>query len=325
MWAVRNRVQFLMVLWLCGMVLLSLPSALFRNLKNLSGIHVVMPALRAAQADLEQGQINIAAIDQMESVIEAPQVAQWLLNMSAVFWKQGRPSMTEALLDEINRRGLRPSLTPSAAYQAAFLLTDLTLAQPDWSLADRLRRLNKALIFAPDYADALALKGMSLAALGQRESGENLLQQALAITFQQANEGLIHIGRYYLRDDSNPAEAGEAWIWMRVGQYYLYYDSNPKKAEEALLISLAMHPDNEWAQNMLAVLLLRQGRCAEALPHAQAAVAIYPEYLGFQRTLGDVYWCVGEEDQAVVIYRQIVIRDPAYYDALQERLSSTGR
>ena len=87
--------------------------------------------------------------------------------------------------------------------------------------------------------------------------------------------------------------------------------------------SLELAPATFHRQWLLASALYGQGRCAEALPHAQSAYTMlgydHPMYL---LLLGDVHWCLGEKERASEVYQQLEKVAPDYAPYVRERINS---
>jgi tetratricopeptide (TPR) repeat protein len=242
------------------------------------------------------------------------------LNQAGLFWKAGERDSVKFILYLIDFDRLSQYFTLSEKQNAAFLWKDLANSTPNLTPPQQINYLNQSLALDPDNPDALALKGLALAALGQRQTGESLIQRALSIASDHTGKSLIILGEYIGRDSADPALVGEAWIWMRAGGFYSYYDLT--QAEKMTQKSLDTYANNEWAQDLLAEILLRQDHCVDALPFAQTATKLLPEYLPFQKRLGDIYWCLGDKIQANQIYQQIIVQDSSYEIILHDRLSA---
>jgi tetratricopeptide (TPR) repeat protein len=170
----------------------------------------------------------------------------------------------------------------------------LSLKQPDVAV----EWLDRALALEPLYCDAILDKGLSVMRLGQRESGLAMMQHSVNMCPDYAH-GWASLGAEYLANDLTTAES-------------------------AIRRSVEISPTYGYAQLLLAQVLVRQGRCSEALSPAQMAVKVYPmsDYL---EQLGDVYWCLGDFSQAVGVYGQVVKMDPSKSDRLRDRLQRSTR
>ena len=158
--------------------------------------------------------------------------------------------------------------------------------------------LDEALALVPDYDRALVDKGYLLRRMGQTEAGLELTRRATI-----------------LHPDSPIA-------WFAMGLYYEALGQWPE-AEAALRQSLELGIKDPWAQAVLARVLVRQGRCAEALPYAQTLVDNDPNYAIGQRGLGDVYWCLGDKARAAAAYRRFVTLSPERRDEVSDRLKAS--
>jgi predicted Zn-dependent protease len=65
-----------------------------------------------------------------------------------------------------------------------------------------------------------------------------------------------------------------------------------------------------WGSSLLATALVNLGRCAEALPYAQANVRDDPDTPGYLQVLGDAYWCLDNRAQAIIVYQLLKKRFP---------------
>jgi hypothetical protein len=280
------------VLSIVVLAALSLGSLVWRNYQAALALPDLSKAVVAAQGELSQGQFRDGTIDALGSAAGYERTASYVLAWAQVLWRQGNQLGAEALLDRMASRGLQLYLSSAQDYEAALLCTDLVLSQPRLTPGERINRLDVALTFAPDYPDALAVKGLELASLDDQDSAKAMLGRALAIASRGENEGLIRIGRYYLYDENDPVAAGQAWIWMRWAQY-AYLAGDLAQAEESARTSLELHAANPWAENLMAQILLQAGRCHEAQRHARAALTAADNVALFRITLDRVTKCLG--------------------------------
>jgi tetratricopeptide (TPR) repeat protein len=90
----------------------------------------------------------------------------------------------------------------------------------------------------------------------------------------------------------------QAAAWAALGTLS-YQDAKWEEARQRFQKGLDTDPANpELSNNMAYVLGVKLGRGAEALPHAQKAVAAAPASSGFRDTLGAVYLTLGDFAQA---------------------------
>lgn len=157
---------------------------------------------------------------------------------------------------------------------------------------------DEALSLQQDNVRSLVGKGEVLRELGQPESGLVWTQRAT-----------------FLNPDSPIA-------WYALGRYYEALGQLPE-AEASLRRSLHLGVQDEWAKAVLARVLARQGRCAEALPYARGLVDAYPDHVGFLQVLGDTYWCLRDTSKAETIYRRLVRVAPRFNDRVKDRLGNS--
>jgi tetratricopeptide (TPR) repeat protein len=104
--------------------------------------------------------------------------------------------------------------------------------------------LDFALTLVPDHPVALGAKGVLLRVTGHVDAGLELTRQAVA-----------------LHPDSPVA-------WRYLGQYYMDM-GEWTKSEGAWRRALELDASLDWVNERLALVLVRQGRCSEALPFVQ--------------------------------------------------------
>lgn len=73
---------------------------------------------------------------------------------------------------------------------------------------------------------------------------------------------------------------------------------------------LALQPSNVTAQAMLATLLRKDGRCAEAIPHLQAAAPLFPSRPDLLESLGACLAATGDDAGALTQYRSLLEEKP---------------
>jgi protein O-GlcNAc transferase len=76
------------------------------------------------------------------------------------------------------------------------------------------------------------------------------------------------------------------------------------KARERYLAALRLKPEYPEAHNNLGLLLLRQGRAAEALPHLEETVRLDPESQQAREDLADCLRALGRREEAPQELRQ---------------------
>ncbi|MBA4383626.1 MAG: hypothetical protein C0410_02720 [Anaerolinea sp.] len=224
-------------------------------------------------------------------------IAHWLISAA-----EKRPIDAMVYIGEINRRGFVPVLSHADR---------IWLAAVYGGLADQTRRacssteevmalVNKSLELDPLSERALIVKALMLRCSGQLLDGIALLKQVTALY-------------------PKSVFAWECLAGLRLSA--LDFEG----AESAARTSIGLIPSDSgsWGKNLLAIALLRQGRCAEALYYAQVTVRDYPEYPNHLLTLGDVYWCLGDREQASSVYQQLEVIDPDYAPYVHERIQST--
>jgi tetratricopeptide (TPR) repeat protein len=223
--------------------------------------------------------------------------AQWLMSAA-----ENRPEDGRVYTGEFERRGFVSGLSQADR---------IRLAAVYGGLADQIRRsgssteevmalANKSLALNPQSEMALIDKALMLRDSGQFLDGIELLEQVTALY-------------------PKSTFAWECLAALRID------NSDYKGAESAARTSISSIPSDSgsWGTNLLAIALLRQGRCAEALVYAQVGVRNNPELPYDLLILGDVYWCLGDREQASGVYQQLEVIDPDYAPYVHERIQST--
>jgi tetratricopeptide (TPR) repeat protein len=226
------------------------------------------------------------------------QVAAHLL-ISAAF---RTPEQAGAFIRTIERRELISVLSP---YQRKWL------AMIYGNLADQTRRSSGS------TEEVMTLAEKSLALDPQSETG--MIVKALMLNRSgQLQAGLV------LLEEVTTLHPDSSFGWACLASLRLA-NSDFGGAENAARRAVCCQ--GGWGQSLLATALFKQGRCHEALPYAQSSVRDRPDAPDYLLVLGDVYWCLGDEELASQVYRRLEtvapawVRDRAPY--VRERMDST--
>lgn len=224
-------------------------------------------------------------------------IADWLISAT-----EKRPNDVMVYIGEIERRGLVSILSQADRIRLAEAYGSLAnqMRQSSSSTEEVMALVNKSLAMNPQSENGLIVKALTLGDSGQLLDGIALLEQVSA----------IYPKSYF---------AWECLAYLRLSALDFW------GAESAARISMGLLPSDSgsWGMNLLAIALLRQGRCTEALYYAQVTVRDYPEYPNYLLTLGDVYWCLGDREQASKVYQQLEEIAPDYAPYIHERIHST--
>jgi tetratricopeptide (TPR) repeat protein len=266
------------------------------NLSNLHEARTLIPAAAAIYA-VDSSKIDSAQIQSAIQVLGPRRAARWLGSITYEYWKAGDTSKAIELLDLFQSYHLEGALSSVERRQLAGIRCAVVLSGLPTAEAG-VYQLNRALELAPDYPDALALKGIALGQLGQQSEGLALLRKSLELATEQ--------------------EA--PLIKLRLAQYYRTV-GEVSEAEAVIRGVLNGYPGDSDAIALLSVLLIQQNRCLEAVPYAQAAVRANNRRGDLWRILGDVYWCTGQKVLARDAYQQAANFEPTYSDKLKDRLA----
>ena len=227
--------------------------------------------------------------------LDAQTAAHWLTSAAG---KQ--PREASVFVSAIERQELLSVLSPDDR---------IRLAAVYGSLADQTRRLrgsteevtalvNKSLALDPQSEMAMIVKALMLDRSGQLQAGLTLLERVTA----------LHPKSYF---------AWECLASLRLSA------SDSQGAESAARMSISFLPplSGSWGAHLLAVALLEQGHCAEALPYAQTTVTNHPDTPDYLLALADVYWCVGDQEQASLVYQRLEVIAPDYAPYVRQRIS----
>lgn len=224
-------------------------------------------------------------------------IAHWLISAA-----KKRPKDAMVYIGEIERRGLVSILSQADRIWLAGAYGGLAfqMSQSGSSTEEVMALVNKSLALNPQGGMALIVKALMLRNSGQLLDGIALLEQVAA----------LYPKSYF------------AWECLASLRLSALDFEGAKSAARASIGSIPSD-SGSWGTNLLAIALLRQGRCAEALYYAQVTARDYPEYPNYLLTLGDVYWCLGDREQASSVYQQLEVIDPDYAPYVHERIQST--
>jgi tetratricopeptide (TPR) repeat protein len=108
---------------------------------------------------------------------------------------------------------------------------------------------------------------------------------------------------------------------------YLAFQHDPRLAAEQLRKELAVNPDDEYANSMLALTLVLSGQFTEALEPAKRAYAYAPQLEVTQLSLGRALAETGDTDRGAELLGKVVERNPGNLEAhlgLASIYSQTG-
>jgi TolB-like protein/DNA-binding winged helix-turn-helix (wHTH) protein len=175
-------------------------------------------------------------------------------------------------------------------------------------LGDRAGALiDQALAIEPDSPLGLRLKGQIVRMAATRK---------LFALNQDATERAVLAAEYYRRAIAADPDAVPALAAL--GEFYRRYEWRWADARALFERALALDPNHSEAHLSYAYYLSGAGRCVEALEHAQAAIAIDPEFgwrtLGVPRALK----CLGRFEDSDAAYLAALKQDPANVFVLRE-------
>ncbi len=151
------------------------------------------------------------------------------------------------------------------------------------AIAAALTACNKALMLAPEWAEAYNFQGMLLDALERPREAISAYQQATYLDpdFADAHQNLVEaLAEQNLYFD----EEEKAWGYLELA--YAYDGENdPGAALAACDAALAMEPEWAEAHNLRGIQLDALGRTAEARAAYQTALQLDPELAGVEENL----------------------------------------
>lgn len=171
--------------------------------------------------------------------------------------------------------------------------------------ADEL--IDRALAVDPDSPFALGMKGAIIAAAATSE--RYALNTPAAV--RQANAA-IYLRRALAVDPDN------VQVLASLGEYSRRYEWRWDEARALLQRSLAIDPNNGSAHLSYSYYLSGVGRCVEALQHAEAAVAIDPEFGWQSLSVPRAQKCLGQFEASDAGYLAALETDPGNLFILRE-------
>ena len=226
--------------------------------------------------------------------LEASSAAWWLVTIAT-----RRPDEASFLVKVIEDRNLVSALSSEGLVELGTVYGNLALE------SYRRGSIEKAIVLADKSLDidsqseiGMIVKAITLVYNGKLDSGLALLE---------------HVVEHYPRS---------VFAWEVLASRYSMAQ-NFQEAEWAARKAIGLGPPDSWAQSLLATALLEQGRCDEALTYAQPPVKNVPDAPNYLLVLGDVYWCLGDKEQAVTVYQHLDAIVPGYAPYVRERIHLT--
>ena len=192
-------------------------------------------------------------------------------------------------------------------------------------VAHQLRRpdaaslVGRAVMLAPDFAEAHNDRGVILAANGLFAEALPCFEKAVAL-----NPGYVEARNNLGRGLRSLGRIGEALTQFELVQRslpdsplahfnlasVLELAGRKDDAETHYRTAVALRPDFVDAHLHLAALLQDADRLPEALAHAERAVALRPDSAGARNNLGNVLRGLGRRDEAIAQYEAALRIDP---------------
>ncbi|WP_211111710.1 DUF6165 family protein, partial [Azospirillum brasilense] len=209
-----------------------------------------------------------------------PRNADSLLGLGALCLDTGRAGEAETLFRAL--ASVRPG--PDCSYHLGLALTALERAEAEAAY-------RQALVFRPDFPEALCNLGAGLNAQGRLEEAGRIYRRVLTV-----------------RPDH--AEALSNLALIRQGQGMI------DRGVAALCRALAVQPGNPDILHNLALALDRQRRPDEAAAAARRAVAVQPFHAEALSTLGTLLRELDRLPSSILAQRNAIILRPAWAEAL---------
>jgi protein O-GlcNAc transferase len=184
---------------------------------------------------------------------------------------------------------------------------------------DAASLIGRAVMLAPDFAEAHNDRGVILAAGGLFADAISCFERALALNpgYHEARNnlgrGLQSLGRL---DEALPQfelvlkSAPDSAIAHFNLASVLQPAGLSEDAEKHYRNAISLRPDFADAHVHLASLLQDTGRSTEALVHAECAVGLRPDHPGARNNLGNVLRAMGRRDEAIAQYEMALRIDP---------------
>jgi Tfp pilus assembly protein PilF len=186
----------------------------------------------------------------------------------------------------------------------------------------------------PDNAWGHYMLGLSAWKAGDLEKARGGFERALELDPKHV-KSMLNLTRVLL-DQGKPNEAlgrvGEVMtvdstsgeVWRLMGRVRTAL-RQPDAAIEAYRTALALDPEDTWAMNNMGLVLIQQGRFAEALPPLARATQLDSEVVVFRNNLGIALERTGHYVAAAEAYRGALAIDSTYTKASLSLARVNGR
>jgi tetratricopeptide (TPR) repeat protein len=130
--------------------------------------------------------------------------------------------------------------------------------------------------------------------------------------FEQEHGDVTRALELYRR--ATEALPGMTAAHLNLGSLLAQQEGREVEAAQAFEQVLELEPDQPDAHYDLALLLLRHGQAAEALPHLEAATSGRPDFAAAWQELGEVHEVLGDHVAAISAYER-ALADPSRWEA----------
>ncbi len=251
----------------------------------------------------------LLAAEQAGEILKAvPGHPQALLLLGIARRMAGEP---ERALDILSALAKTQPRTASVHFELGMTLAALGRGE------DAVAALRRCVELAPDFADGWRVLGDHLTAMGDSAGADmarsrflkastrdpRLLAAAAALCDNRVAEAETAL-RAHLKE--SPTDIAAIRMFAEVAARLRRY----RDAENLLARCLELAPGFHAARHNYALVLFRQSKAAEALPHIERLLSVEPRNPGYRSLKAAILGGVGEYDAAIDLYGQVLAEYP---------------
>jgi tetratricopeptide (TPR) repeat protein len=194
-----------------------------------------------------------------------------------------------------------------------------------WYFDDARKFLEKAIEIDSTFASAYLYLSKACAWLNDERAAEGAIGKAKILSFKATEKEKLYIEAYYASLIDNDAEKKlnilkqiaekypkEKHVHIELGRHYSARDQYNKAIEEFHIV-LQLDPHHGVALYKIAYAYMEIGDYASAMEYFKRYAAVSPGDANPFDSMGDLYFRMGELDEAIAQYREALFVKPNFY------------